>query len=186
LRYAQIAYDDFGNLATNSTETISNPFRYVGRYGVMTDLNDLLYMRARYYLPSLGRFVNKDPIGFAGGLNLYGYGGNNPISWVDPSGLKRWAPWWIEIWILPYGNYGGSLNTDPTFQTPAEDSLDELFMEHDKGWAKGECSLADKKIYYSLKGLPLNPNKWARKPRNTLWAILYRMGATDYFFWFSQ
>jgi RHS repeat-associated protein len=77
------AYDDFGNLATNSTETISNPFKYVGKFGVQTDLPDLFYMRARYYLPSIGRFNQYDPIGT---INPYSYVGNNPIKYIDPKG----------------------------------------------------------------------------------------------------
>ena len=80
------SYDDFGNIATNSTETISNPFKYVGKFGIITDTPDLLYMRARYYIPSLGRFISKDPIGFIDGLNLYTYTGNNPINSIDPIG----------------------------------------------------------------------------------------------------
>ncbi|MCG8430494.1 MAG: RHS repeat-associated core domain-containing protein [Candidatus Omnitrophica bacterium] len=66
---------------------MSNSFRYVGKYGVQTDGDDLLFMRARYYKPSVGRFINKDPIGLRGGINLYGYVGGNPIRFVDPSGL---------------------------------------------------------------------------------------------------
>lgn len=42
---------------------------------------------ARYYDPTLGRFLSPDPIGHAGGLNLYGYCGNDPVNKVDPSGL---------------------------------------------------------------------------------------------------
>jgi RHS repeat-associated protein len=54
----------------------------------MDDGNGLLYMRARYYDPEVGRFINKDPIGFAGGdLNLYAYVSNNPVNWIDPFGL---------------------------------------------------------------------------------------------------
>jgi hypothetical protein len=44
-------------------------------------------MRARYYSPELRRFINADPIGFAGGMNWYAYAGNNPIMYVDPLGL---------------------------------------------------------------------------------------------------
>jgi uncharacterized protein RhaS with RHS repeats len=44
--------------------------------------------RARYYNPNTGRFLSEDPIGFLGGINLYEYAGDNPISFSDPSGMK--------------------------------------------------------------------------------------------------
>jgi RHS repeat-associated protein len=69
-------------------ETIPNPFRYVGRFGVMAEGNGLYYMRARYYDPEAGRFINKDPIGYMGGLNLFTYVGNNPANLIDPFGLS--------------------------------------------------------------------------------------------------
>jgi RHS repeat-associated protein len=80
------AYMPFGVLA-GEDETISNPFRYVGKFGVMDDNSGLLYMRARYYDPDLGRFITKDPIGFGGGVNLYAYVGNNVSNFIDPIGL---------------------------------------------------------------------------------------------------
>jgi RHS repeat-associated protein len=45
------------------------------------------YNRARYYDPKLGRFISEDPIGFAGGANLYRYVRDNPVTWTDPFGL---------------------------------------------------------------------------------------------------
>jgi len=58
-----------------------------GRYGVQTDPNGLLYMRARYYNPYICRFINPDPVGFAGGLNWYAYADGNPVNYLDPFGL---------------------------------------------------------------------------------------------------
>jgi uncharacterized protein RhaS with RHS repeats len=43
-------------------------------------------MEARYYSFSLGRFLSRDPIGFAGGINLYAYCYGDPINYIDPSG----------------------------------------------------------------------------------------------------
>ncbi|MBK6780978.1 MAG: RHS repeat-associated core domain-containing protein [Gemmatimonadetes bacterium] len=48
----------------------------------------LYYMRARYYDPALGRWISEDPIGIAGGLNVYAYAGNDPVNLTDPSGLE--------------------------------------------------------------------------------------------------
>lgn len=83
---SKYAYTPFGKLA-GMQETVSNPFRYVGKLGVVDNENGLLYMRMRYYDPEVGRFITKDPIGFAGDINLYRYAGDNPVNWVDPYGL---------------------------------------------------------------------------------------------------
>lgn len=83
-------YDSYGNLMsrTGTTETI---FLYNGEYGVITDSNGLLYMRARYYSPELRRFVNADilmgDINNSTTLNRYAYANGNPISNIDPFGL---------------------------------------------------------------------------------------------------
>jgi RHS repeat-associated protein len=82
------AYTPFGSIA-NEQESLPQSFKYVGQYGVMNESNGFYYMRARYYDPEVGRFISEDPIGFGGGdVNLYVYVGNNPIMFVDPSGLE--------------------------------------------------------------------------------------------------
>lgn len=86
-----------------SNETVSNRFRYVGKFGVMDEGNGLLFMRARYYDPDVGRFITKDPIGFTGGVNLYGYAGNNPYTYIDPVGLCAEKSWWKSHWQIPTG-----------------------------------------------------------------------------------
>jgi RHS repeat-associated protein len=67
---------------------VDTKFRYNGQYGVQTDLTTgLLQMRARWYSPSIGRFLSEDPIGFSGGMNWYAYADGNPISKSDPFGF---------------------------------------------------------------------------------------------------
>lgn len=82
----QYDYDPFGRPRGVFSETIPNPFRFVGRGGVMAD-GEIYFMRARYYDPALGRFLSPDPIGLAGqDANLYRYAGNNPVMANDPQG----------------------------------------------------------------------------------------------------
>ena len=65
---------------------VGNPSLYTARrYDTETGL---YYYRARYYDPNLRRFLQPDPIGYLGGMNLYAYVGNSPVSYVDPFGDK--------------------------------------------------------------------------------------------------
>lgn len=83
----QVHYSPYG-LTISRSGTNDIPFLCNGRYGVMTDANGLLYMRARYYNAYLCRFINADPAGFSGGLNFYAYADGNPVTSADPFGLQ--------------------------------------------------------------------------------------------------
>jgi RHS repeat-associated protein len=97
------AYDPFGALL-GQQETVPQPFKYVGQYGVMAEPSGLYYMRARYYDPAVGRFVSEDPLGFGGGdVNLFGYAQNDPVNVIDPLGLAPpippyYPPGWTPDW----------------------------------------------------------------------------------------
>ena len=65
---------------------LTNPIRFQGQYH--DHETGLHYNRYRYYDPRVGRFVSKDPISYAGGLNLYAYA-PNPVEWIDPLGLAK-------------------------------------------------------------------------------------------------
>ncbi len=81
-------YDAFGN-PVSSTGTWSGPFAYGGRFGYQSDSDTSLSLLGhRYYDPTTGRFLSRDPIG--DGRNWYSYCGNNPVAFADPSGLAYW------------------------------------------------------------------------------------------------
>src|SRR5438093_13243791 len=51
------------------------------------DASGQMYRRNRYYDPASGRFTQEDPLGLAGGMNLYGFADGDPVNFGDPFGL---------------------------------------------------------------------------------------------------
>ena len=93
----QYSYDAFG-VETDKADNDTNPFRYCGEY--YDTETDSIYLRARYYRPTAGRFITEDPI--RDGLNWYSYCRNNPIIFIDPLGL-------VSVGLRDYaGTYSGS------------------------------------------------------------------------------
>jgi len=80
-------YDAWGNLLSSSSDGLPGgmPYTFVGGLGVRRDEGSgLIWMRARWYDPTLQRFVSRDALG---GTNRYAYANNAPSNFTDPSGL---------------------------------------------------------------------------------------------------
>jgi RHS repeat-associated protein len=104
-------YSPYGQSTTVGPDATGNMNQYTSREN---DATGLLYYRARYYDPVLKRFISSDPIGLAGGMNMYAYVMGDPVSLVDPTGL---CPWCIGaavggvVGAVQAANSGGGWNT---------------------------------------------------------------------------
>jgi len=82
------AYDPFGVPLVGGE--VYNPYQFTGE--AWDAEVELLYLRARYYQPEVGRFITKDPwrgdTWEPGTLNRYAYVGNGPVNATDPTGLQ--------------------------------------------------------------------------------------------------
>jgi len=92
------SYTAFGELVESSGGTATR-YGYVGAHGYEETLLpgwDFLHVGARWYDPTTGRFLQRDPIGIQGGLNVYTHVLNNPVSDADPRGLRGGIDWGYE------------------------------------------------------------------------------------------
>ena len=82
------SYDAYGNIL-DSPGTVDQPYTYTGRE--LDQETGLSYYRARTYDSAVGRFIQKDPIGLRGGLNVYEYTQSSPTNLSDPLGNCPWC-----------------------------------------------------------------------------------------------
>ncbi len=81
-------HEPFGTLWLEQNGTgLRQPLRFPGQVADATS-GERVYNVHRWYRPHWGRYTQADPIGLAGGANLFAYALDNPISWTDPDGLK--------------------------------------------------------------------------------------------------
>jgi RHS repeat-associated protein len=116
-------YEAFGATGINGTSS-TNSYGYTGRESDGTGLH---YYRARYYHPTLQRFISEDPIGFSGGdVNLYGYVQNRPLTATDPFGL--WAPWFHRQMTRDAAKSCGMSDADAAALADATRAQDFMFF----------------------------------------------------------
>lgn len=84
------AYQPYGGLFRQENPGSNDPglFTFVGGAGVQDEGAGLFYMQNRFYDSVTGRFLQRDPKGLEGGLNLYAYASQNPVNRLDPAGLE--------------------------------------------------------------------------------------------------
>jgi RHS repeat-associated protein len=84
------SYTAYG-VQTSFSGTTENPFRFGGSVGYYSDTSNgntgIILCTLRWYSPEMGRWLTRDPIGYAGGENLYEYCSGDPVNSMDPEGL---------------------------------------------------------------------------------------------------
>lgn len=164
---------------SGSTAYVAQPLRMAGQY--FDEETGLHYNLHRYYAPECGRFISQDPIGLAGGLNLYQYA-PNPLTWVDPLGLSPVSPKTIlysQNDINPIFDDGRSINdlkhrliNDPSYINQVEPirkvrmrdlpaNVQERLLS--QGAHKHSVfTLGNRRLYAAKEaGIPKIPSRWA-------------------------
>ncbi|MRR31996.1 RHS repeat-associated core domain-containing protein, partial [bacterium] len=131
---ARYIYDPFGNLVSKRGPLAdANLYRFSSKEH--HPHSRLYYYGFRFYEPNLQRWINRDPIGFDGGINLYAFVSNDPMAKVDTDGDKdhnivvkvHISPSWVPPSLIPTDFSGMIL---PTFQNPIvlrpDGSIDEM------------------------------------------------------------
>ena len=114
-------YKPFGALATNE-ETVINPFKFSSEYNETE--TDLIYYNYRYYNPTTGKWLKRDPIMEDGGVNIYAMLGADPINYFDLLGLITSRVKKEKCTVVLFWGHGGD----------TKKALDN-FNKNDKGCA---------------------------------------------------
>jgi RHS repeat-associated protein len=126
------SFKTYGALALAHVNEVDNPLRFQGQY--FDSETGLHYNRHRYYDPNCGQFTTQDPIGLLGGMNAYQYA-PNPMTWVDPWGLKGEESSETGVKVKPHKNqkiyrvYGGDSKASCASWTPVDPSTEPNYRD---------------------------------------------------------
>ncbi|MBI4859670.1 MAG: RHS repeat-associated core domain-containing protein, partial [Candidatus Riflebacteria bacterium] len=124
-----------------------------GRSGAQASLYQLL--RNRWYHPDTGRLLSRDPIGFAGGINLYGYVESSPVGRRDPLGLQYRQPTPSDVWNSIIGAPRKARDiANQVLDAPLRD-VNMVIEEGDEKARKGVRDVAEKMLEETLAPAPL-------------------------------
>ncbi|WP_370686460.1 RHS repeat-associated core domain-containing protein [Enterobacter asburiae] len=114
----------YGQVHHADTAGINQPLRFQGQYHDAE--SGVYYNRHRYYDPGVGRDLSPDPVGLAGGINLYAYV-KNPLTWIDPLGLTACPE---KVDTLKTG--GKNTTVDVRTKAEADELLHAAFPDYQK------------------------------------------------------
>ncbi len=163
----QYQYDAFGN-GLEAIEELPNRIRYTGQqYDQQTEQ---YYLRARYYNPILGRFMQED-VYQGDGLNLYAYCRNNPVVYYDPSGYTE--EYYFRGTTIGFSGHAekdySNVSTDPSVSIAYAIKSQTMYYEQGVLYIASGTDLKDARIESFEQSIPkdkelfvsLSPNEFA-------------------------
>jgi RHS repeat-associated protein len=167
LPVAQYIYDPSGKTLSNSGPLAdANSYRFSSKEHHVN--SGIYYYGRRFYKPNLQRWLNRDPIGILGGVNLYTFVGNDPIIYVDPNGELGFVIGTAVVVGVGALVVTGVIVSTPTYRTAAVKTVTTIWT-FTPPKPLGACDLESQDMFYCRyrcpSGIRINvPKKYANSP----------------------